>query len=300
MERLRKLISDIGGHPRLLAIVLGAVAACGFQPLRLWPLTLIAVALLIELAARARRARDAALVGWLFAVGHFTLGNNWIATAFTYQANMPQWLGWIAVFLLSLYLAVFPMLSVLGAWLFARRFAVRDAAAPLPWLGLALVPFWIVGEWLRSWVFTGFAWNPLGIVLLGGFDGQGLAFLAPWLGTYGLSGLAVALAAFALVGRDRQEFEGAPAVFGRTGVPDADVDRVGTCEPPNEPLREPTTHPLPDEARRRPLSRQDDGEAAFAVAAHHVQGPDGGPQKVDAVGEEVTNAGRAVELLEAL
>lgn len=197
MERLRKLISEIGGHPRLLAIVLGAVAACGFQPLRLWPLTLIAVALLIELAARARRARDAALVGWLFAVGHFTLGNNWIATAFTYQANMPQWLGWIAVFLLSLYLAVFPMLSVLGAWLFARRFAVRDGAAPLPWLGLALVPFWIVGEWLRSWVFTGFAWNPLGIVLLGGFDGQGLAFLAPWLGTYGLSGLAVALAAFA-------------------------------------------------------------------------------------------------------
>ena len=197
MERLRKLISEIGGHPRLLAIVLGAGAACGFQPLRLWPLTLIAVALLIELAARARRARDAALVGWLFGVGHFTLGNNWIATAFTYQANMPQWLGWIAVFLLSLYLAVFPMLSVLGAWLFARRFAVRDGAAPLPWLGLALVPFWIVGEWLRSWVFTGFAWNPLGIVLLGGFDGQGLAFLAPWLGTYGLSGLAVALAAFA-------------------------------------------------------------------------------------------------------
>jgi apolipoprotein N-acyltransferase len=110
---------------------------------------------------------------------------------------MPGWLGWIAVVLLSFYLAVYPLLGVLGAWLFERRFALRGEtqAWPAPWLGVVLVPFWIVSEWLRSWVFTGFAWNPLGVVLLGGFDAQGLAFLAPWTGTYGLSGVAVGLAA---------------------------------------------------------------------------------------------------------
>jgi apolipoprotein N-acyltransferase len=58
-----------------------------------------------------------------------------------------------------------------------------------------LVPSWIVGEWLRSWVCTGFAWNPLGVALLGGFDAPGLAALTPWIGTYGLSGLLVAIAA---------------------------------------------------------------------------------------------------------
>jgi apolipoprotein N-acyltransferase len=195
MDACSNLIARLGAFPRLLALVLGAVAACGFQPLALWPLTLLALAVLIELLARAPSWKRAMAIGWLFGVAHFTVGNNWIATAFTYQANMPAWLGWIAVVLLSLYLAIYPMLATLGAWLFARRFARGDGI--LPWLGLAFVPFWIVSEWLRSWVFTGFAWNPLGVVLLGDYDAQGLALLAPWLGTYGLSGLVVALAAAA-------------------------------------------------------------------------------------------------------
>ncbi|MCK9542060.1 MAG: apolipoprotein N-acyltransferase [Novosphingobium sp.] len=187
---LRGLVADAGSRlfdrPRLLALLLGAVAACGFEPLRLWPLTLLAVALLIEAIAQAGTARRALVTGWLFGVGHFTVGNTWIATAFTYQANMPAWLGWIAVVLLSLYLAVWPALAAAGAWLAARK------------AGAVLVPafaaLWIVTEWMRAWVFTGFAWNPLGIALLGHFEGQGLAFLTPWIGTYGLSGVAVLLA----------------------------------------------------------------------------------------------------------
>ncbi len=175
-------------RPRWLALALGALAACGFQPLGLWPLTLLAVAGLIELTARATTRKDAAMIGWLFGVAHFSVGNNWIATAFTYQANMPAWLGGIAVLLLSLYLAVYPLLAVLGAWLLARGSSDRRA------LILAFAGCWIVAEWLRAWVFTGFAWNPLGMTALGGFDRPGLAALAPWLGTYGLSGLVVVLA----------------------------------------------------------------------------------------------------------
>nr|WP_255405900.1 apolipoprotein N-acyltransferase [Novosphingobium sp. CF614] len=179
------------------AIAVGAAAACGFQPLSLWPLTLLAIACLLELVARCVTGRGALLVGWCFGLGHFTLGNNWIATAFTYQANMPAWLGGIAVVLLSLYLAVYPALATLAAWLLIRPDRARAGnARPRRFLALVLAfaAAWIVTEWMRAWVFTGFAWNPLGVALLGRFDARGLALVTPWIGTYGLSGLLVLLA----------------------------------------------------------------------------------------------------------
>lgn len=184
MNALRR----IAAHPFFHALLLGAIAACGFEPLALWPLTLLGLAGLIELTARSGNWKRAASVGWFFGVGHFTIGNNWIATAFTYQANMPQWLGWIAVLLLSLFLALYPMLAALGGWLLTRR--VPDRRLPLV-IGFAAC--WIVTEWLRSWVFTGYAWNPLAMAALGPFARPGLAVVVPWLGTYALSGLVVLL-----------------------------------------------------------------------------------------------------------
>ena len=184
---MRRLLDLAARHHRLSALALGALAACGFEPLGLWPLTLLALMGLIALAEQAGSARRAAVIGWLFGVGHFTLGNNWIATSFTYQAEMPVWLGGVAVVLLSLYLAVYPLLAVLAAWWLRRR------------LALPLVPVlaatWIAAEWLRAWVFTGFAWNPLAMAALGPFERSGLAGgAAPWMGTYALSGLIVLLA----------------------------------------------------------------------------------------------------------
>ncbi|MCJ2179286.1 apolipoprotein N-acyltransferase [Novosphingobium album (ex Hu et al. 2023)] len=200
-------------RPRLTVAVAatgsGALAACGFQPLSLWPLTLLAVAFLIELVMRARTGRGAFLIGWYFGLGHFTLGNNWIATAFTYQANMPVWLGAIAVALLSLYLAVFPALATLAAWLLARPDRART---PFSAFVLAFGSAWIITEWMRAWVFTGFAWNPLGIALLGQFQTRGLALLTPWIGTYGLSGVLVLLA-------------GVPGLFARPGARAAGAKR---------------------------------------------------------------------------
>ncbi|OCC24465.1 apolipoprotein N-acyltransferase [Croceicoccus estronivorus] len=171
-----------------MALLLGAISATGFQPLALWPLTLIAVGVLFLLIAGTGRIRDAWTLGWLFGWTHFTLGNNWIATAFTYQAEMPALLGWLAVPLLALYLAVYPGLAAAAAKAIAGKSGGWS-------LAFAFAGCWIVAEWLRGWVFTGYAWNPLGVVLLGNFDSQGLAFLAPWLGTYALSGMAALIAA---------------------------------------------------------------------------------------------------------
>ena len=186
MAWIRQFFDRLAAHPRWCALLLGVVSATGFQPLGAWPLALLGIAGLIALVARAPTGRQAALAGWLFGLGHFAVGNSWIATAFTYQAQMPAWLGWIAVLGIACFLSIYPALAAGGAWAIGRK---QPGA-----LVFAFAACWIVTEWLRSWVFTGFAWNPLGAVALGGFAHPGLAILVPWLGTYALSGLVALLA----------------------------------------------------------------------------------------------------------
>ncbi|MEZ5681324.1 MAG: apolipoprotein N-acyltransferase [Erythrobacter sp.] len=174
-------------HPNWTALVLGALAALGFPPLQLWPIALAAMGAFALLVSESPTRKTAFLRGWLFGVAHFTVTDNWIATAFTYQAEMPAILGWAAVPLLSLYLAVYPGIAALLA-----RALVRNGSK----LGFALAfgAAWILVEWLRSWVFTGYAWGPFSLSLLGPWDRPGLGVLLPFAGTYALSGIAVAVA----------------------------------------------------------------------------------------------------------
>lgn len=210
--------------PKLVALALGAVSATGFAPLHLWPLTLLALAGWMALVARSPKGWRTFGIGWAFGAGHFVVGLNWIATAFTYQAAMPPWLGWIAVVLLALYLAVYPALAAWGAWAMTKfvapakgvgRHVTPDTAARSlhssqgPTLTtapafagatlsffLAFAALWTLTEWLRSWVFTGFAWNPLSAIL---------APMTPMLsptrlvGTYGMSAIVMLAAGFILV-----------------------------------------------------------------------------------------------------
>jgi apolipoprotein N-acyltransferase len=163
----------------LIALALGAGSAFAFAPIGLWPLMLLAIAGLCELVWRAKSLKHALTIGWGFGLGQFVVGLNWIATAFTYQAAMPAWLGWVAVVLLSLYLAVYPALAVGLSW----RFKAQSPIA----LVLTLAGAWPIVEWLRGVIFTGFPWNPIGVVLVD----THLLNAATVVGTYGLSLLVV-------------------------------------------------------------------------------------------------------------
>ena len=125
MNRIGRIGDWLLARPRLAALLCGALSATGFPPLHLWPVALLAMGGFIALVRHAPDRKSAFVRGWLFGLAHFTLANNWIATAFTYQAEMPAWLGWLAVPLLSLYLALYPALAALlvrlrGTWGRAR------------------------------------------------------------------------------------------------------------------------------------------------------------------------------------
>ncbi len=163
--------------PKSLALIAGLASATGFAPLNFWPVSLLCVALVMQLVHAAPDLKGALLRGYWFGVGHFVVGLNWIAGSFAYQDAMPVWLGWIAVLVLALYIAIYPALAAGLAWRHGRAqdtvFVLFFAAA------------WIVTEWLRATMFTGFAWNPLGVIWVGA---SGVTRL---LGTYALSGFVV-------------------------------------------------------------------------------------------------------------
>lgn len=184
MDRLAAVPALAQRFPALAAIALGLIAACAYPPLHLWPLGLAALAGFVWLIHTAPNWRSALWRGWWFGWAHLTLANNWIATAFTHQAKMPEALGWAAVPLLCIYLAWYPALAALAAHLLARK-------RPLWAFGLVLAGAWVLAEWARGTFFTGYPWPPLGLMLLGTWDGAGLARVLPWMGTYGFSGLVL-------------------------------------------------------------------------------------------------------------
>jgi apolipoprotein N-acyltransferase len=189
----------------LYAFITGALSAFAFEPVGIWPLLPVAFGVLCELLDRTRKFGIALLIGWAFGLGQFVVGLNWIATAFTYQAAMPAWLGWVAVILLALYLAIYPAIATGLAWRFGRDNRMA--------LLLVLAGAWAITEWLRGTMFTGFPWNPAAAVLVP----TPLLLLAPLLGTYALSGLVVLLGGAVWLEYYRRWLP-LVAIFGATGV----------------------------------------------------------------------------------
>lgn len=170
-------------RPALASLMLGAAAACGFAPLQLWWLTIACFAAWMVIVHRAPTLKTALWSGWAFGVGHFTINNNWFQHAFDFQDKMPPVLGYVAPLALALYLAVYPALAAGLAW------RLRGAKPDASYL-LAFAAAWIISEWLRSVMFTGYAWDPLSVIWI---PVEPVAHIAGWVGTYALSGLTVLL-----------------------------------------------------------------------------------------------------------
>ena len=264
---------DVMKRPALMSLILGGVAATGFAPLNLWPVALGCLAAWLLIVHESPDLRAALWRGWLFGVAHFTIGNNWIARAFTLQDAMPAWLGYPAVTILALYLAIYPMLAAGLMWRLASPRASGDGTTP-PGASFVLVAgaAWIATEWLRGTMLTGYPWNPLAVIWL---PLPGVAHAASFIGTYALGGVTVMVAG-ALMLAARRDWRMAAPVIGAVGLFAISglfgADSAGPPSPDAPRIR--VIQPNLDQEER---PRDDYAEANLAVIARHMGRPGPGP-----------------------
>lgn len=172
-------------HPSSLTLAFfsGALAVLGFAPFHIAVAPFACLALLFWQWSRAASAKAAFKIGWVFGLGFFLAGVSWIYVSLNTFGAMPMPLAALATFLFCAFLALFPALAGWGV--------ARCGGTVLTRLLLSAPALWVLAEWLRSWIFTGFPWNSIGYSQIAASP---LAGFAPVLGIYGVS-LAVTLIA---------------------------------------------------------------------------------------------------------
>ncbi|MCQ0988589.1 apolipoprotein N-acyltransferase [Jiella marina] len=163
MERLAGRIVLLEGLPRVaLTVLAGAVAALALPPLDFPAAALIAFPCLVWLldGVGARRSLLATMgaefaTGWLFGFGYFVAGLWWMGSAMLVDA---------AAFAVFIPFAVLGLPAILGIYfglaaVLARRFWGDNA-----WRILSLAASLALFEYLRSFLFTGFPWNEIGVL----------------------------------------------------------------------------------------------------------------------------------------
>ncbi|MDR2212025.1 MAG: apolipoprotein N-acyltransferase [Pseudomonadales bacterium] len=155
------------------ALIAGAVLPLAFSPLDLWPLQLLSVAWLYALL-QTSAPRRAAELGLAYGLGAFGVGTSWVYVSIHDFGNAPPPLAGFITAGFVLLLA-----SCLALQCYAYRRFCKHAWAVVP----SFAALWVLDEWLRGWLFTGFPWLYLGYAQVTTlFSG-----LAPLFGVLGLS-----------------------------------------------------------------------------------------------------------------
>ncbi len=146
----------------------------------------LALAALFGLWLRADSPRMAAGLGFAFGLGLFSAGVGWIYIALHEYGGMPSLLALLALLLFSAFVALLPALAGYGQ---ARVRAANGIRI------ISVMPAaWVLLEWFRGMLMTGFPWLALGYAQ----SDSPLAGYAPLLGVYGVS-LAAAVSAGLIV-----------------------------------------------------------------------------------------------------
>jgi apolipoprotein N-acyltransferase len=138
----------------LLAIVAGVALPLAFAPFHLFFLAPLSYAALLYVWTDAAPRRA---LGLTFAWGcaSFGFGTYWTFIAVRIIGGAPIAVALFLMIGLTIVLAAF---VAAGAWVAAKWYRTRGAVA---WL-VTLPALFVLAEWLRGWLFTGFGWLAAG------------------------------------------------------------------------------------------------------------------------------------------
>ena len=168
------------------ALLAGLGCVFGFAPFGLFPVPLLALAVLFMLWQRADAPRKMAWLGFFFGLGLFSAGIGGIYVAMHEYGDMPLLLALLATLLFAAFWALLPALAGYIQGCIPAAYGQR--------IILVMPAVWALTEWFRGLLVTGFPWLVLGYA----HSDSPLAGYAPLLGVYGVS-LASAVSAGLLV-----------------------------------------------------------------------------------------------------
>ena len=138
----------------LLAMVCGLASPFAFAPFGIWPLVVVTSAGLFTSWRLAGSAGRAALNGFLFGLGLFGVGISWVYISLHRFGDMHRPLAVALVVLFVAFLSLFPAAVGYASFRLLPRRGLRPA--------LGMPALWVLSEWLRGRLFTGFPWLSLG------------------------------------------------------------------------------------------------------------------------------------------
>jgi apolipoprotein N-acyltransferase len=141
----------------LLAIFAGALLTLSLTPYDIWPAAIASLCLYMGLL-RHCAPRRAFLLGWLYGVGQFGTGTSWVYVSIHDYGNASVPL---ALFLTALFCMGLALLQGLFALVYIRFLRPHMAGMLVGFPAL-----WVLFEWLRSWLLTGFPWLFIGYATL--------------------------------------------------------------------------------------------------------------------------------------
>lgn len=163
-----------------LSCVAGLIFPLGLAPFDWWPLVGLSAGLLF-ICLNPAQCQTPLRSGFFFGAGFFGAGVSWVYVSIHVYGHTPVPL---ATVLTVMFCGGLALLFVLQALLFSRL-----ASRHLGWQVIQFASLWVLFEWLRSWLLTGFPWVYAGYgVLESPFAGW-----IPVVGVYGSSWLIVLL-----------------------------------------------------------------------------------------------------------